>query len=146
MRGYNARDWIDRPIDEVIREKENEGYIVYQGNEFQLLLDLDTGDAIAQYQDRLPLARRLFNVTVREEWLSKSGGLHVLLECPEALSPEARLLIQACLGSDPVREMLGLMRIMRQGIQNPSLLFRPLGTKFHKYSIDGKDVLDERTH
>jgi len=45
---------------------------------------------------------------------SRNGGEHVYFEVEgEDLTPIERVLLQACLGSDPVREVLSFLRIKR---------------------------------
>lgn len=125
MREYDEKDWRDTPIPVVKRRMEDEGFTVIQGDPHKILLDLDTEEAAGQYKRYLPLARRLFNVEEFDLWTSKSGfGTHVILHTPEKLDAVTRLTIQACLGSDPARELLGLMRV-RNGEKEPSLLFKP---------------------
>lgn len=115
----------DTPIKEVTRKMKAQGFEVFQGNERQLLLDLDSPEAVATYRDRLGLAKRFFKIEEKQRWISKSGkGLHVILESANKLSAMLRLLIQVYLGSDPKREIFGAMRVLN-GEKNPSLLFKP---------------------
>ncbi len=53
---------------------------------------------------------------------SKSGNLHVYLKLANPISNTERLVFQAALGSDPVREILSLARLKR-GETTPTLLF-----------------------
>jgi hypothetical protein len=47
---------------------------------------------------------------------SKSGeGVHAYICFAQKITPETRLLLQACLGSDPVREILSAVRLTTPG-------------------------------
>lgn len=95
-----------------------------------LLLDFDDADKYAQFQlEWKPRLVRHFGPRVNfEEWASKSGLPHrhvkVTFGNARSLSMPERLLLQACCGSDPNREFLGLLNYWR-GDPEPSVLFRP---------------------
>lgn len=95
-----------------------------------LLLDFDDADKYVQFQlEWKPKLVKWFGPRVNfEEWPSKSGlpHRHVKVTFGNArwLSMPERLLLQACCGSDPNREFLGLLNYWR-GDPEPSVLFRP---------------------
>lgn len=62
-----------------------------------------------------------------EAWKSRGGNTHIVLTLtePEKFTIEDRIVLQACLGSDPVRESLNLKRV-KDGSISPIALFRPL--------------------
>lgn len=97
---------------------------VYVGNPTTLLLDLDGPGALEQFEKAYDVVARNFNIAEVDRWLSKSGNLHVVLHSTTPLTPAIRLLLQAALGSDGVREALGLLRY-QHGVAEPSMLFRP---------------------
>lgn len=54
---------------------------------------------------------------------SKSGNKHVYITFDRKWEPMERIIVQACLGSDRKRELLGMMRILNNTSTMPSLLF-----------------------
>lgn len=59
-----------------------------------------------------------------EAWKSHGGNTHVVLTLLQDLTPQARIALQAVLGSDPIRELLSLVRV-ENDCQDPIALFRP---------------------
>jgi hypothetical protein len=89
--------------------REN-GLVVTEGHDRLLLLDIDD-----QYS--LTYFLMIWKYYAKElEWtdclwtVSRSGGVHVKIYLREDVDIVERLLLQACLGSDRVRERLGLIR------------------------------------
>lgn len=89
-----------------------------------LLIDIDTAAQLKQYEQMMTRFSTEFGLTERERWKSKSGGTHIVVDCDDCLDPKDRIALQACLGSDPVREILGIRHI-DNGIEEFSFLFRP---------------------
>jgi len=58
------------------------------------------------------------------KYKSRTKGHHIILKLASALDPVTRIMLQACLGSDRVREVLSYCRYAK-GEPNPVLLFRP---------------------
>lgn len=90
----------------------------------ELLIDLDGKHEM--HKRLYALIEEHFGVLKKQRWTSASGeGSHYRLTVNRRdLSPVERLLLQALLGSDPVREFFSLLRI-RRGHECPSVLFRP---------------------
>lgn len=105
-------------------EEAAEKFDVVQSDATSLLLDLDTKEALAQYQRVLPKLFDNYHVVSTESWRSKSGNTHVRIELGRPMTFPERLALQAALGSDGVRELLSLKRY-HNGISEPSRLFRP---------------------
>jgi hypothetical protein len=61
-------------------------------------------------------------VTPYKSTISKGGNVHVQITLPINLNAEARVAWQAALGSDPVREALHMVSLVRQEA-NPILFF-----------------------
>lgn len=97
---------------------------VIQSDGSTLLLDLDTPEALAQFERVLPKVKDVFGITKAAKWSSKSGNTHALVALSEPLPVLMRLALQAALGSDGVREVLALKR-WENGCHEPSVLFRP---------------------
>lgn len=101
-----------------------------KGNE--VTLDLDVGPQLERCKELLSLIHKLWGVLGARTWASKSGLPHchavITLNC--SISNEARVAIQAILGSDPKREALSLHRVLGGGMQEyPILLFKPNGAR-----------------
>lgn len=101
-----------------------EGLVVVRSTPKTLLLDLDNAAAVAQYVRMREKVREFYALNVGWEWKSRSGNQHVVLELRDPLPVETRLLLQAVLGSDPMRELLARQRLVH-GETEPCLLFRP---------------------
>ena len=97
---------------------------VYVGDPQTLLLDLDGPAAMAQYIRVLPVVSKTFGVSEQQRWESKNGNTHILLHAAYPMTVMERLILQASLGSDGVREALGLWRF-ENGVAEPSMLFKP---------------------
>ena len=118
-------------VEEFVKSKklaESRGLEVVHSTEDALLLDLDTGAQQDQFMVMLGRAKNiegLKGLFEKERWVSKSGrGIHVVVQLPHSFSVTERLLLQACLGSDPMRELLGMF-LERHGEANPIMLFKP---------------------
>lgn len=94
-------------------------------DEHTLLIDHDVGEP-EEFEQLLALACVAMNMAVveRQEWKSKGGNDHVRLRVNRSLTIEQRIALQACLGSDPKREVLSMARA-QNGVARPSRLFRP---------------------
>jgi hypothetical protein len=100
------------------------GFIVVRSTPKTLLCDLDSGAAEDQFWDNINQVDRFHQIIRIESWKSKSGKKHIHVELEEGLEVPERLILQLMLGSDPMRELLGLQRY-RNGCNEPSLLFKP---------------------
>jgi hypothetical protein len=93
----------------------------------ELQIDLDTPASIEQYNRMMAGFKDQLKLEEIDSWASKSGNRHVIVRFPKTLSSEMRIALQACLGSDPKREILSLMRVM-SGSKYTSVLFKPIFT------------------
>jgi len=107
---------------------ERLGFDVVMGHDNLLLLDLDDKAARSTFDHNLDVVKRIFGVEKIDAWVSKSGGdhQHVAVTLKQKATILERVAIQAALGSDPIREILTLVRL-RNGVKEPSRLFRPKG-------------------
>lgn len=112
-------------VEEAMRCAEANGFEVVRSSPTALLLDLDTLDQLAQYEAvKLALLRNV-QVDGIDHWRSKSGNKHVHIRLVEPIEdPAKRYALQAALGSDPVKEMLSIFRLLN-GVREPSMLFKP---------------------
>lgn len=111
---------------EAIRIAKAAGSKIYRGRPVRLLLDLDDHEAEAQFSYMLKIMKQLDFVGVVKQrwWKSKGGGKHVLITLDRELPVGERLALQAILGSDVKKELYSIARL-HQGVEEPSLLFRP---------------------
>ena len=118
-------DLSEATWDRVERAKEL-GCEVIEPDAFTLLLDYDSIEAWLKFAKQRNLIEELFGIKKIEEWNSSSSppNKHVRVTLDTALSADQRLALQAALGSDPTREILGVRRT-QLSIEHPSLLFKP---------------------
>lgn len=77
----------------------------------ELLLDLDGGVRLNDRVLEILLDRKLLGGDSEIlETISKSGNRHAYMRLTKALPVDERIALQAQLGSDPVREVLGTLR------------------------------------
>lgn len=110
-----------------------EGHIMRLPGDNELFLDLDSADGETMMEEgleilnrnwrqRMPSGETPFTVTYNKP--SKSGvNRHVIVSCPFTLDPIKRIALQACLGSDLVREILSLLRVLLELPRPPTVFF-----------------------
>lgn len=89
----------------------------------ELQLDIDSAEALANFRDRLSLLEQIAEVdswTISES--STANHWHVRVFLKRKMSTLARIALQAALGSDPIREMINVGRVLR-GAPFPIVLF-----------------------
>lgn len=122
LEDYGGAPTLDKESYEAAaKDAEAKGFEVVTREPDQLLLDLDDEYAYSRYQ--YILERMQFGWE-HNAWASKDGGRHVVVQLPLELDPLEALLLQACLGSDPMHEFLNYLRL-KMGVQEPSRLFKP---------------------
>lgn len=97
---------------------------VVQSTATTLLLDLDTPEALVQFDRVLPKLAENFGPIQIDEWKSKSGNTHAKITLSSEFPIAIRLALQAALGSDGIREVLAVKRMLN-GCVEPSVLFKP---------------------
>ncbi len=113
-----------RNQEDVQIEADKLGLIAIFPEARELLLDLD-GGAELNYRVRGVIEETAGGWKVLSELItvSKSGkGRHIYMLLDGYISDEHRILLQACLGSDPVREVLSLIRL-KEGATAITALF-----------------------
>ncbi len=100
---------------------ENNLAVVYPEDN-QLQVDIDSDDAMNIFWAMLPIVQKYYGAIVESITASRSGfpKQHVTLRVTVPLNPFERIALQACLGSDRVREVLGVVQAM-QGDPHPTL-------------------------
>lgn len=101
-----------------------EGFEVVVADDHTLLLDLDDVSSIETYKRMRVVLFEWKEPASINEWLSKSGNIHVMIRLTEPLAWSRRYALQAALGSDRMREMLGVIQMLN-GCDEASILFKP---------------------
>jgi hypothetical protein len=113
-----------KEFEKAVTDAEEKGFTAVRTRPNWVMLDLDDDDSQTTYRKQLPIARKVYGAKEYKQWRSKSGGLHVILKVERDLSVVERIALQACLGSDRKRELLGL-KLVSEGVPEPIVLFRP---------------------
>ena len=112
--------------DKVVEREQGLGLndVVFPGPK-ELQIDIDSEADYAIFRDHMIVLTEWCMVRVVKDQPSKtSGHRHVTLEIGEEVTPLQRLLLQACLGSDRKRELLGFLNLQR-GDSRPTLFIIP---------------------
>ena len=110
-----------------IRIARHNGCEILSGDDHTLVFDLDSNYARLVFMKRASFLVEKFAMTRLVVSKSKSGNYHAVAELDQrlpALNPVLRLAIQACMGSDWKKEMLGCLRTINYN-SSDSKLFRP---------------------
>jgi hypothetical protein len=109
-----------------------DGFEVLVAQQDELFFDLDTEDAMTTFDARLDKLIAVFTPNNIRRWRSKSGqGWHVTLTI-KGLSLAEKVAIQACMGSDPLKELLTIARekFGSDDVKGNTIrLFRPANTE-----------------
>ncbi len=90
----------------------------------ELFLDLDSVEDLTEFQRRWHRLAELFPGAIYEAYSSAtSGHVHVIVTLDEPVSEDWRLFYEACLGSDPVRAVLGWREVMTAQRERASCFF-----------------------
>ena len=102
------------------------GYDIYDPRPNELMLDFDTVYHAPTAFEHLP-APELMKILYEQlgavetaRWASEHGGVHVVIKLDRDLQSAERIALQAALGSDPKRELLAVVNLVK-----PSFLKRP---------------------
>jgi hypothetical protein len=126
--GEGALNRASPDIEDVIAQAKDQVYgnvKVVRSNEVTLLLDLDSDEAVRQFDEVLPVVEAMYGPLKVEKWVSSGGNDHVRITLARPASVKTRLALQAMLGSDGIKEALSLKRVS-EGQKEPSILFRPV--------------------
>ncbi len=109
------------------------GQVVYP-TQYELQLDLDSEEAVEGFRSRLRWLEKIIPVKQFGIGPSRSPGkFHAVVELEKPVSSDMeRILLQACLGSDPIRELLSYRRVLERD-PHPTLFIEG-GTKPKKES------------
>ena len=105
-----------------IREAEDNDLDVVYPTAYQLQLDIDTERAMQIFYELKPVLDKYYGIVgcVIEDSRSGFPKRHVTLTLRGTVTNMERIALQACLGSDRVRELLGVIQ-ERAGDPHPTL-------------------------
>lgn len=118
---YAVEDQAKR--DAVVHEARLKGFTVVEGDDYHLLLDIDSKELDAKFWSAFSMMLDRFPGDY-EKWHSKSGNWHFYVTLDKPLPLLERIALQAMCGSDPRKEMMSLCSA-QIGVTNPVLLFKP---------------------
>jgi hypothetical protein len=118
-------DYLCTNSERAFESAKEQGLRVDLPGPTELFIDLDTDADRAAYERSKAILVREYDVNPEdiEERPSRGGtGTHVRINMPKELTPLERIAFQAALGSDCVRELLSLTRLIA-GDPHPTLFF-----------------------
>lgn len=110
--------------EKYFNQVESEGKVIKIPERHQLQIDIDSEEQASIFKTNINIIRRYYDFTITEVRNSPSGGLHIYIDTPFDMDAAERIAWQAALGSDPIRELLSLVR-MSNNIMYPTLLVEP---------------------
>lgn len=131
-----------RRLEEAQQAASLKGCIVIFPDRYTLFIDIDSAEAGRNFDKCLEVLQKTEDAVVMRREPSPSGlpgREHIDVRLNRLMTDEERILLQACLGSDPLREMLSLMRL-RAGDEAPTIFFEKKTSK--KTSKKSGGVID----
>lgn len=112
--------------EEFIERMEDQGYEIIYPAPNELLIDLDTEEDWKNFKSHFYRLRNEFPEMKFKDYPSKSGlpRRHVRVTMPFQMDNLERIAWQAVLCSDPVRELLSMIR-WKAGYNHPTLFCEP---------------------
>ena len=88
----------------------------------ELLIDIDNEHSFQMFMKQMDILKKYVGATGDTITPSRHGlpGRHIVVRLDHDITETERILLQACLGSDRVRELLGYVQ-MKNGDAHPSL-------------------------
>jgi len=105
---------LDEPnSDRAIKEAEDNNLEVIFPAENQLLIDIDSDRAFDVYIAMKPLLEKYYGIREEKVAYSRSGTpkRHITVDLFRTITNEERITLQVMMGSDRVREFLGLIQL-----------------------------------
>jgi hypothetical protein len=92
----------------------------------QLFMDIDTVQQFETFTKNSEILMHKGKVEWKEYPSKTADGIHkhIVVETATEWDASSRILMQACLGSDPTRELLSYMRLLEKD-PHPTMLARP---------------------
>ena len=130
-----------RRLEEAADVAAAKGCVIVHPKRNELFIDIDSIEAWNNFQKCFEVLTKTEAATISTRTRSPSGKLHrehIVIKMPRDVTDEERILLQACLASDPLREMLSLMRL-RAGDEAPTIFFEKKKTSKSKPTNDVDD-------
>jgi hypothetical protein len=89
----------------------------------EVQLDIDSPQTPAHYATVKSILAKITRIENEKISVSRSGNLHITLTLGRDLTSTERILFQAVLGSDPVRELLTYKNTLDPNNTTPQFLF-----------------------
>lgn len=114
---------INEARDDYLRKMRNSGRVIVVPSDMELQIDIDSDEHYAAFQRAIACIER--NEVFQFEAVEKvsSSGLphrHITVHLPFQVEPWQRIALQAALGSDPMRELMSAVRMLK-GDVHPTL-------------------------
>lgn len=126
LEAHEGQGYTEFDREDTLKFAEDNGLKLVIPDENELQLDIDTEEQYQQFNKVYGSLQIAFNDRATIVWdkPSKSGlpKRHIIVKLPWNLPVECRVALQAALGSDPIREINNVRRIMNQDIY-PVALF-----------------------
>lgn len=115
---------IQRNAEEVEAIAERMGLvcILPEENELQIDADHPWNPDVFDRVEKVLQENNGIQILDKLTTISKNGRKHVYMRLSKSVAPSTRIAIQSCLGSDPIREILSIIRLM-SGSDAPTALF-----------------------
>jgi len=114
----NTRDPYFASIssDTAYREAADDNLDVVLPEPYDLFVDIDNEAAYKQFDKGMDFVIKHFNGRIIKNTPSRSGlpKRHIIVRLGGHVADAERIALQAALGSDPVREILGIVRVQHK--------------------------------
>lgn len=121
-------DHAEQCEQKIIKEGLEGKYEVMIAEDNMLQIDCDTIEDVKFCMKRLMILTKVIKVDGYKITKSKSGNRHVIIKLDKSYNIYERIAMQACLGSDRMREILSLANYMKDH-KNPIVLIESVRTK-----------------
>jgi len=109
--------------EKAFEKAKEEGCKVVIPDDHTLTLDIDAPCLPSSYYKMINKLYQHFTIKESKVTFSKSGNLHVYLTFQESFTDTEKILLQALLGSDPVRELMSFLRVRKGNLGHAILMF-----------------------
>ncbi len=116
-------DPAGKPNSQKARDQaERENLVVVYPKDNEVMVDIDNNHSLQLFSKQITIVEKYIGVLGVEQHSSKSGGMksHITVTLANPVTPIERLALQAMLGSDRVRELLGYVEY-KNGDLTPTL-------------------------
>ena len=117
-------EYLRTNSERVIAEAEGMGLIVDLPEDNELQIDIDSGTDMDRFRRSFEILKRELGIIDDDVTITPSrnkvDGRHIRVRMGFDLSPIQRIALQAACGSDPIRELLSLVRLFA-GDEHPTL-------------------------